>query len=427
MSLSRHLAASPARLALFLALAISSASAQTKLGFGIVPSSVIVGSNGSSVVTVQEENGAGTVITTANGSITLTIAGPAGFATQIYTATASSGIATFNTAGTVFSSIGTYTYTATANSLTSATATEIVVPAPSTSRAPSEPVGITSPTQTATISFSSNFTLGSISVVTQGATGLDFNAAAGGTCTVGNVYTSGSTCTVNYTFTPKATGQRLGAILIYDNSTPTAVWEAIVYLSSSTGALAAFTPGIISTVAGNGSGNYNGDNIAATSAEVNAPEGVAIDAAGNLYIADYGNDRIRKVSITTGYITTVAGNGTTIYSGDGISATSASLSGPTRVALDGAGNLYIADARHQRIREVFAVTGTITTVAGTGTAGFNSDGISAISAMLNSPNDIAVDGAGNLYIADAGNQRIRFVSASTGWPARAFVPARLLV
>ncbi len=106
--------------------------------------------------------------------------------------------------------------------------------------APTEPVGTTSPMQTATISFTSSFTLGSISVVTQGATGLDFNVAAGGTCTAGNAYTSSSTCTVNYTFTPIAPGQRMGAILVYSNAV-TPVLEATVYLNGmGTGGLAAF-------------------------------------------------------------------------------------------------------------------------------------------------------------------------------------------
>ena len=172
--------------------------------------------------------------------------------------------------------------------------------------------------------------------------------------------------------------------------------------------------GLISTVAGNGTQGYNGDGIAATSAELDLPVGVAVDGAGNIYIADFGNNRIRKVSASTGLISTVAGNGTQGYNGDGIAATSAELNYPVNVAVDDAENIYVGDTNNDRVRKVSASTGLISTVAGNGTQGYNGDGIAATSAGLYFPDGVAVDSAGNIYIADAGDNRIRKVSASTG-------------
>jgi uncharacterized protein (TIGR03437 family) len=171
--------------------------------------------------------------------------------------------------------------------------------------------------------------------------------------------------------------------------------------------------GAITTLAGNGT-NYSGDGGPATTAQINSAAGVALDGSGNLYIADQGNQRIRKVTAATGIIATVAGNGTSGYSGDGGPAASAQLNSPSGVAVDGNGNLYIADQNNQRIRKVSAATGVIATVAGNGTAGFSGDGSAATSAELNWPEGVAVDGLGNLYIADTYNQRIRKVAAATG-------------
>ncbi len=181
---------------------------------------------------------------------------------------------------------------------------------------------------------------------------------------------------------------------------------------SSTSSASSLSAGSITTVAGNGGVAYGGDNGPATSAELNSPMGVAVDASGNLYIADKGNNRVRKVS--NGTITTVAGDGNYGFGGDGGAATSAELTFPWSVAVDGAGNLYIADEGNQCVREVAAATGVITTVAGTRTAGYNGDGGLATTAQLHLPRGVAVDGAGNLYIADTLNNRIRMVSAATG-------------
>jgi sugar lactone lactonase YvrE len=166
--------------------------------------------------------------------------------------------------------------------------------------------------------------------------------------------------------------------------------------------------GVVATVAGNGIYGYSGDNGPATSAQLYAPDGIAVDGAGNLYIADIGNYRIRKVS--NGVITTVAGNGTYGYDGDNGPAAHAQLGTPSGVAVDAAGNLYIADYMSQRIRKVS--NGVITTVAGNGTGGFSGDNGPAAHAQFYAPSGIAVDGAGNLYIADMGNDRIRVLTPS---------------
>jgi sugar lactone lactonase YvrE len=166
------------------------------------------------------------------------------------------------------------------------------------------------------------------------------------------------------------------------------------------------TPGgVISTVAGNGTQGYSGDGGAATSAQLNTPTGVAVDTAGNLFIADEGNNCVRKVT-PGGVISTVAGNGTQGYSGDGDPATSAQLSLPEGVAVDTAGNLFIADEGNNCVRKV-TPGGVISTVAGNGVWGYSGDGGAATSAQLSSPTGVAVDKAGNLFIADEGNNCVR--------------------
>ncbi len=164
------------------------------------------------------------------------------------------------------------------------------------------------------------------------------------------------------------------------------------------------------TVAGNGLERFSGDGGPATSAQLNLTTGVALDQNGNLYIADGLNGRVREVS-ATGVITTVAGGGTATTTSDGGLATSASLVNPQGVAVDSAGNLYIADAGANRIRKV-STGGIITTIAGKGSQGFSGDAGLAVNAELSDPNCVVVDGSGNLYILDSGNARIREVSTN---------------
>jgi hypothetical protein len=168
--------------------------------------------------------------------------------------------------------------------------------------------------------------------------------------------------------------------------------------------------GIISTVAGNGTAGYSGDNGAATNAELNYPSGVAVDASGNLYIADQNNNRIRKVT-PAGTITTLAGTGTAGYSGDGGGATVAELKSPSSVAVDASGDIFIADSGNQRVRMLTPGT-IIATVAGTGAQGSAGSGLAAIDAPLNGPASVAVDASGNLYVGDTGTFRVLKVSFS---------------
>ena len=168
--------------------------------------------------------------------------------------------------------------------------------------------------------------------------------------------------------------------------------------------------GTINTIAGSGSGAFGGDGGSALSASLFVPSGLAIDRAGNLFIADFANQRIRKIN-TSGIISTYAGNGTAGYSGDSSAATSAKLHNPSYVAVDTIGNLYISDGGNNVIRKV-DTTGIITTVAGTSIAGYNGDYIAATNAQLNLPSQLCIDLLGNLYISDKQNQRIRKINSS---------------
>ena len=176
------------------------------------------------------------------------------------------------------------------------------------------------------------------------------------------------------------------------------------------------TAGIISTVAGNHIPGFSGDGGPATGAQLHFPTGVTVDGTGSLYIADFSNDRIRKVD-TSGIITTIAGNGYAAatdsggYSGDGGPADSAALYWPIAVTLDDSMNLFIADSYNNRIRKV-TPAGIISTVAGNGTLGYNGDGIPADSANLCAPSGVAFDSHGNMYIVDDCTSRIRQVSPS---------------
>ncbi len=168
------------------------------------------------------------------------------------------------------------------------------------------------------------------------------------------------------------------------------------------------TNGVINTVAGNGALGYSGDNGTATSAELSGPQGLAVDASGDLFIGDTGNYRVREVA--GGIISTLAGSGNSIFNGDGGMATSATLSA-VGVAVDALGDVFIGDPVNFRVREVLP-NGNIATVAGIGTKGYSGDSGPALSAQLSAVAGLAVDNAGDIYIADSGNNCIRKVSAA---------------
>jgi sugar lactone lactonase YvrE len=166
--------------------------------------------------------------------------------------------------------------------------------------------------------------------------------------------------------------------------------------------------GNIATIAGSGTPTYSGDGGLAVDASVNFPAAGAFDPAGNYVFCDAGNRRVRRIDLTTGVISTVAGNGVGTHAGDGGLADQASFVSPQAITYDGEGNLYIADAPAARVRRVDAVTGVITTIAGTGVAGFSGDGGLAIDATFNNPRGLAVDRKRNrLYVADGVNERFR--------------------
>ena len=195
----------------------------------------------------------------------------------------------------------------------------------------------------------------------------------------------------------------------------TAVYSGGVNFSGSTSALVG-PASIISTVAGNGSSVWgdSGDGGPATAARLWDPSSVAVDAAGDIFIAESISSRIREVNHATGLITTIAGNGTCGYSGDGGPATSAELGYPIEIISDAAGDIFFSDWDYDVVREINHATGIITTVAGNGTWGYSGDGGPAIGAELYLPGQVAVDAAGDVFIPDYYNSRVREVNHATG-------------
>ena len=240
-------------------------------------------------------------------------------------------------------------------------------------------------------------------------------------CTLGAGNPTGAVCAIPVTFTPAYVGKRWVPLQIVTSTGNINFGLQGIGL----GPIAALTPGMVSLTAGDGTAGFAGDGGQAASAQLNQPSDMAFDSAGNLYFVDAGNERVRKIT-PNGIITTVAGNGNVGFTGDGGPATSAEFNfdgESAHIAVDSAGDLYISDFNNGRVREVSAATGIITTVAGdnatavvvcaaaTDTVG---DGCPGPSANLAGPAGIALDSVGNLYIADSNEARVRMVSAATG-------------
>jgi sugar lactone lactonase YvrE len=266
-------------------------------------------------------------------------------------------------------------------------------------------VGGTAQTLTVPVTIDAAGTFRNVEVLTQGAQNQDFNLS---TSISGCSFAIHSICNVNITFSPKYPGIRFGAVVLLDTSGNVMGSQNISAMGN--GSLSVMAPGKITTLAGDGclsdgpcpsSGSTN-----ATKAALNLPLGEATDGVGNLYIADTGTNRILKVD-TAGNITTIAGNGEIAgTAGDNGLAFSAQLSAPSTIVVDGAGNIFFADTGNSAIREINAVTHTISTVAGTlGTSGSTLN-------LLSGPQGFAFDASGNLYIADTGNNRVLKIDTS---------------
>ena len=277
---------------------------------------------------------------------------------------------------------------------------------------PQTAVGSSAAAQSVSVTVTGTGTVTSVAVLTMGAPNLDYTEPSGGDNCVG--ISSGS-CSVSVVFGPKFPGRRNGAVVLLGAGS--AVLGTTYLTGIGAGPLAVLSPGTIDVTAGQvGEWTQLGDGGPATKADLFLPSGVAVDGAGDLFIADSNHDRVREVlaaaqgAIPAGSMITVAGNGNAGYDPTATLATATSLNIPSSVAVDGAGNLYIADTNNNIVREVNLTLGTIATVAGSGVPGYSGDGGAATSAELNSPKGITVDAAGNLYIADTDNNVIREVS-----------------
>jgi len=297
--------------------------------------------------------------------------------------------------------------------------------------------------QSISVTAPSGGTVSSVEVLTLGVPGttnplLDFQAVTGAFTCVSSIALAGNgTCNQSVTFNPTAPGLRIGAVVLLDSGG--AVLGTTLISGTGSGGLGVLTPGNLLPVAGDGLylGAIN-DGKAATLAELYWPTSQVVDGAGNLYIADSLHNRLRMVcagstsaTVTIkgtgsgctakGIIVTIAGNGNATDTGDNGLASAATLNDPSGLAIDGAGNLYIADTGNGVVRMISAATGNIATVAGSNPAAVCGaasntigDGCLATAATLSSPQGVTLDGAGNLYIADTNDHRIRLVSVSTG-------------
>jgi hypothetical protein len=274
-------------------------------------------------------------------------------------------------------------------------------------------LGAAAETGIVTVRISGAGSISSINVLTQGIQNQDFIPASGGSCTTGTAYFVGQICTVAVSFQPKYPGLRQGAVVLL--ASDGSVIGSELLNATCMGAMAVLVPAQVTDSVGDRSWIYQGDGMPALYASLYLPMGGAVDAAGNIFISDSNNQRIRRVDGNTQIISTSVGDGIAGFGGDGGPATSAMLNVPTDVKLDGAGNLYIADSVNNVVRMVNAATGIIQTIAGIGgLAGYSGDGGPATQALLSNPGGLAFDGNHTLYISDSFNNVIRKLDLSTG-------------
>lgn len=273
-----------------------------------------------------------------------------------------------------------------------------------------QPVSVASGSQNVTVTASAAGTVATVRVLTMGVPGLDFGVGGGASTCFSMTLSAGSTCVESVTFTPSAPGLRLGAVVLLDGSGD--ILAITLISGTGQGGLGVLLLGNVVPVAGIlGEWVQVLDGNPALQAELDQPSGVVLDGAGNIYIADSTHSRIRKVTAATGIISTIAGDGNPAYGGDGQLAINATVSVPSGVTIDGAGNLYIADTGNNAIRVIWAATGIITTIAGNGNQGNTGDDGPATSATLNLPWGVTLDPQGDIFIADTSNHRIRMICA----------------
>jgi sugar lactone lactonase YvrE len=270
--------------------------------------------------------------------------------------------------------------------------------------------------QTVTVPVSVSGKVASVAVLTMGSAKLDYTATTGGAdgCT-GNTFTAPASCQFSVTFSPLYPGPRNGAVVLEDASGNALGAEYLTGIGQ--GPLAVMVPGTISLVAGQvGQWTSVNDGQAATRADLYLPTSIAVDGAGDLFIADSSHNRVREVVASTGLIQTVVGTGNPGYDPTGTVAINTSITLPSGVALDGAGNLYVVDTDNDEILEVSLASGNILARWGNGQSGYAGDGQAPndTTTEFNAPRGVTVDASGDIYIADTGNNRIREISASTG-------------
>lgn len=405
-------------------ISISPASA---LAFSTPPASPITAYGNAGVITVSELAG-GSVATTAGDTITLTVTGPNSYQ-QSYTATAVSGIASFDLSGVPLTASGTYTYTALAGPLTPAQATETVSPGVATAIV--SPGIITTVAGTGAASFAGD---GGPATAANLHTPEDVKLDAAGnlyildigngllrevTAGTGIINTiAGSAGVYCATTTPTAAcgdgGPATSATLDSSTRSIFVTPDGKVYIADTgINRIRQIANGIMNTVAGTGTAGNTGNGGLATAAQLNGPRGVYVDANGNIYISDTGNNEVRVVNAKTGNISLFAGGGSGTCTGasdslgDGCSATASKLNTPIGLWMDAAGNLYIDDEGDARIRKV-TPSGIISTVAGNGTSGFK-DNVVATQGETNLAQGVVTDAPGDFYIADYSNNRVRAV------------------